>query len=49
MDFEQKIEKLKTHKNSYMGPLCIIDPEYGVHEQEIRSFSLFLPQNGDFC
>jgi hypothetical protein len=32
MDFEQKFEKkFKTRKNSYTGPLCITDPEYGSH------------------
>jgi hypothetical protein len=25
----------KTHKNSYTGLLCIINPEYGGHDQEI--------------
>jgi hypothetical protein len=37
-----------THKNSYIGSLCITDPEYGGHSQEIRSFSQFLLQTGDF-
>jgi hypothetical protein len=31
-----------------MRPLCIADPEYGDHDQEIRSFNNFLPQTGDF-
>jgi hypothetical protein len=38
----------KTHKKSYMGPLCITDPEYGGHGQEIRSFGKFMPQTSDF-
>jgi hypothetical protein len=25
-----------------MGPLCITDPKYGPHSQEIRSFGKFL-------
>jgi hypothetical protein len=31
MDFEQKINFFKTHNNSYTGPLCVTDPEYGCH------------------
>jgi hypothetical protein len=31
-----------------MGPLCIVDPEYGDDTQEIWSFSHFLSQTGDF-
>jgi hypothetical protein len=31
-----------------MVPLCITDPEYGVHDQEIRSFGKFMPQTGNF-
>jgi hypothetical protein len=31
-----------------MGPLCITDPEYGGHDQEIWSFDQFLSQTGDF-
>jgi hypothetical protein len=27
-----------------MGPLGTTDPEYGGHDQEIQSFSKFLPQ-----
>jgi hypothetical protein len=48
MDFEQKFDFLKTHKNSYMRPLCITDPQYGGDNKEIRSFYQFLPQTGDF-
>jgi hypothetical protein len=33
---------LKTHKNSYTGPLNIADPEYGGHNKEIQSFGHFL-------
>jgi hypothetical protein len=43
MDFEQNFDFFKNHKNSYVGPLCITDLEYGGHAQEIRSFSQFLP------
>jgi hypothetical protein len=43
MNFERKFEKNKTHKNSYIGPLCITDPEYVGHVQEIRGFGQFLP------
>jgi hypothetical protein len=31
-----------------MGLLCITDPQYGNHDQEILSFGQFLPQTGDF-
>jgi hypothetical protein len=48
MDFEQKFDFLKTHKNSYMRPLCITDLQYGDDNKEIRSFYQFLPQTGDF-
>jgi hypothetical protein len=44
MNFEQNFEKFRTHKNSNTGPLCIIDPEYGVLGQQIWSFGHFLPQ-----
>jgi hypothetical protein len=40
---------LKTGKNLYTGPLCITDPKYGGHDQEIRSFGQFLPQTSGFC
>jgi hypothetical protein len=35
MDFEQKFEFFKTHKNSYTGPLRITDLVYGRQDQEI--------------
>jgi hypothetical protein len=38
---------LKTHKNSYVGPLCITNGEYGGQDQEIHSFSQFLPQTDE--
>ena len=38
----------KPGKNLYTGPLCITDPEYGYHDQEMRSFGQFLPQTGVF-
>jgi hypothetical protein len=38
----------KIRKNSYTGLLFIANPQYGDHHQEILSFSLFLPQTGDF-
>jgi hypothetical protein len=44
----ENMEILKTRKNSYMRPLCITDLKYGGHDQEIRSFGEFLPQNVDF-
>jgi hypothetical protein len=31
-----------------MGPLSITNLEYEGHDQEIRSFGQFLPQNADF-
>jgi hypothetical protein len=43
MNFEQKFEKIKIFKYSYTGPLCIVDPEYGDHVQQIWSFAHFLP------
>jgi hypothetical protein len=39
---------LKTYKNSYTRPLCITNPKYGGHDQEIRSFGQFLLQTSDF-
>jgi hypothetical protein len=36
MNFEQKFEFLKTCKNTYMGPLSIIDLEYGVMTKKYR-------------
>jgi hypothetical protein len=44
----KNLKFLKTHKNTYMGPLCITDPEYGSHSQEIWSFGQLLAQTGDF-
>jgi hypothetical protein len=43
MNFERKFIFLGIRKNSYMGPFCITDPEYGGHDQEILSFYQFLP------
>jgi hypothetical protein len=34
----ENLSFFKTHKNSYTGPLCITDSEYGGHDQEIWSF-----------
>jgi hypothetical protein len=48
LDFELKIDFFKTHKNLYIWPLCIIDPIYELHSQEIRNFSHFLPRTGIF-
>jgi hypothetical protein len=31
-----------------MGPLCVMDPEYGLYDQEKRSFDQFLPQIDGF-
>jgi hypothetical protein len=44
----EKLDFLKTCKNSYTIPLSIIDPEYGGHNQEIWNFGQFLPQASDF-
>jgi hypothetical protein len=35
----QNLEFLKTHKNLYIGPLCVTDPKFGLYDQEIRYFS----------
>jgi hypothetical protein len=40
-------ENLKTRENSNTRPLCINDPEYGGHNQEIWCFDQFLPQTDD--
>jgi hypothetical protein len=48
IDFERKFNFLKTHKNSYTGPLGTTDSEYGVHHQEIWSFGPFLTKAGNF-
>jgi hypothetical protein len=47
MDFKQKFEFFKTHKNAYTRPLYITYKEYGGHAQEIQNFTQFLPQTGD--
>jgi hypothetical protein len=44
MDFERKVDFKKTCKKSYTWSLCITDPEYEGHDQEIWSFGLFVPQ-----
>jgi hypothetical protein len=44
----ENLKILKTHKNSYTGPLCITNAEYGGHDQVILSFSQFLPTNTKF-
>jgi hypothetical protein len=38
----------KTRKNSYTGPLCLTNSEYGGHDQEIQCFGQFMPQTGNF-
>jgi hypothetical protein len=43
----ENFKNFKTHKNSYMRPLCITDSEYVGYDQEMRSFGQFLPQTGD--
>jgi hypothetical protein len=48
MDFERKFQYFKTYKNTYTELLCITDPLYGGHDQEIRCFGQFMPQTGDF-
>jgi hypothetical protein len=47
-DLIEHLNFLKTHKNSNTISLCITDLEYGGHDQEIRSFGLFLPQIDNF-
>ena len=42
------LKNFKTPKNLYTRPLCITNPEYGPHNQEIRSFGQFPPQTGFF-
>jgi hypothetical protein len=37
----ENLNFFKTHKNSYTRLLCITNPEYGGHDQEIRNFSQF--------
>jgi hypothetical protein len=49
MDLRKNLNFIQTHKTLYMGPLFITDLEYGRYDQEIQSFSQFLPQSGDFC
>jgi hypothetical protein len=44
----ENLSFLRTHKNSYTGPLCITDMQSGDHDQEIMSFSQFMRQPGDF-
>jgi hypothetical protein len=44
----ENVKLLKTRKTSYTRPLWTTDLQYGVHDQEIRSFNQFLPQTGDF-
>jgi hypothetical protein len=39
----ENLNFLKTHKNLCTGPLCITDSIYGGQDQEIWSFSQFLP------
>jgi hypothetical protein len=36
---------MKHRKNSYTGPLCITDPEYGGHNEELQGFGLFFARN----
>jgi hypothetical protein len=42
------IFKTNIYINSYTRPLCVTNPEYEDHNQEIWSFSQFLLQTGDF-
>jgi hypothetical protein len=41
MDFERKFE---FFQKSYIGQLCITDPSYGGHDQEILCFGHFMPK-----
>jgi hypothetical protein len=38
----------KACKNSYVEPLCITDPQYGDHGQEIQSFGQFMARTVNF-
>jgi hypothetical protein len=44
MDFEQKIDFFKIHKNAYMGPLCISNPQYGVRIKKYKVSVSFCPK-----
>jgi hypothetical protein len=48
MDFEPKFKKFKIHKNFYMGPLCITDLEFGLHDQENLKFRSDFVANSSF-
>jgi hypothetical protein len=48
LDFSRNLDFLKTHKNLYTKPLCITNPEYELHVQEIRIFGQILPQTSFF-
>jgi hypothetical protein len=47
-EFWENLKKIKTHKNSYMRPLCITDLENEGHDQKMWSLGQFLPQTDDF-
>jgi hypothetical protein len=44
MDFEQKIDFLKNHKNSYMGPLWTTNPQYGATTKKYGVSVNFCPK-----
>jgi hypothetical protein len=48
MDFERIFKFFKTCKNSYTGPFCTTDLQYGGHDKEIRNFCQFLSQTDIF-
>jgi hypothetical protein len=39
----ENLSFFKTYKNSYTGPLCTTDPQYGDHDQDKLSFNQFIP------
>jgi hypothetical protein len=44
MDFEQKFDFLKNHKNSYMGPLWTTNPQYGATTKKYGVSVNFCPK-----
>jgi hypothetical protein len=44
----QNLNLFKTRKNLYTRPLCVSDLEFGLYNQEIRSFGQFFAANSYF-
>jgi hypothetical protein len=44
----ENLSFFKTCENSYTGPLCITDPQYGDDDKEILSFGQFMAQTDHF-